>query len=352
MFEVLGAKRVKRSHLFQEEDVEESDASSRPLEPLALEIGVHDKHTKVDYGFDYEFITSDAVPVASTSKVVNEEDGSNEPEFQFRLFNTTAKKDATSQSSKIVANHKIRLSATPEPEVTTEAPSLQQARFVQPNRPDPYYFTAASSAAVKSQYQEAALTTGDVLCGANISWPGAALPWRCIQVRLAKSCKPRYNCSKSKTNTLILEERKRARPSKKRRTILKRRQELRNELAAQSKAAEETEREKRTRRNREKKVKRKERDKKKNADLGRAVEGEDDDDVEDDGRQVVAAIPNAAASLQAGVQRQEPPGPPTTTSQSIAKQAIAATASALTQRTPTAQAPAVARKVHPTAKAR
>jgi hypothetical protein len=360
MFEVPSAKRVKRSHLFRDEDGQDSETSSRPLSPTAPEVRMDERLAEIDYGFDYEYVVPESNRATATSKPVEEIDENQEPEFQFRLFSTKAKKDspAQSQASKSVADLKIRLSATPEPEATIETTSLENARFVQPNRPGSYYFTPSASNALTPQYQEVALSSEDVLAQAKTAWPGAALPWRCIQVQLLKTRKTNSDAANSTTSTITLETRKRARPSKKRRTLLKRRQELRHELAAQSKAAEETEREKRTRRNREKKVKRKERDKRKKADAeGGIDDGIEAQDVEGGNfetgnglEQRVAPISIATGAGPESRPSQKPTASAISSKRSVGERTSTAPSIVPAQRAPTSWTPADAKKIHPTAR--
>ncbi|KIV83455.1 hypothetical protein PV11_05478 [Exophiala sideris] len=262
MFEVPDAKRIKRSELFQGDISPQS--LSRSTSPIAADDQEEATPSKVDYGFEYDFITPDAKSAQPTETEAahepSNEDNNEEQEFDFRLFTTAPKHPS----------QPIRLSATPPPTDPTETPTLDQANFIRPNRPDSYYFTSAlapeSTQTLKSQYATAALSTTDVLSLAtSTKWPGTALPWRCIHVKLTKPTNPSQGRDrKSVTQQLDSStDSRRSRPSKKRRILLRKRLALRANLAAQAGHDEEAEREKRTRRNREKKVKRKEREKRK-----------------------------------------------------------------------------------------
>lgn len=229
--------------------------------------------TQVSYGFDYEFVG----PETRNTKALPPVDahGPEEPEYQFRFFATGPKPGTESTSlDQSTADVKVRLSATPEPVALAESLSLENARFVHPNRPETYYFTSALPDAtieeLRSQYSQAAVSAADILDRAqSTKWPGTSLPWRTIQVELLNKPPKPPSVSHSSTNANQASarhktEQSRTRPSKKRRILLRRRLALRSSLAAKTKAStEETEQEKRTRRNREKKVKRKEREKRK-----------------------------------------------------------------------------------------
>jgi hypothetical protein len=273
----LRGNRVKRSELFQEEEgvqsTHGSEASSRSASPIHDNDhhGAGDNGLKVDYGFDYDFITPDSVPkippTAHKPDAAADEEQEEEPEYQFHLFTsaskpTTTDSDPTTSIAKAKSTIRLSLTPPPDPAGLSISVSLDRAEFVQPNRPDGYYFTSAfpreSVDLLRSQYAEVAVSSSDVLYRAITSkWPGAAMPWRLIPVQLANRVR------EPRISNKVLPSSKRGRPSKKRRILQRRRLALRAELAAQAQKAEETEREKRTRRNREKKVKRKEREKRK-----------------------------------------------------------------------------------------
>ncbi|KAJ9605367.1 hypothetical protein H2200_010024 [Cladophialophora chaetospira] len=284
MFTVPDAKRIKRSHLFQNADSSEiSPASSRSSSPEEQQGDVHND-VEVSYGFEYEYVAPKSVGLNATTAdeapSLQPADEADEPEYQFRLFAPGPKGRAhRNEPESATTDVKIRLSATPEPTELAESLSLDKAHFVRPNRPDEYYFTSAlpeeTIGALRSQYADAATSTSDILLRAqSTKWPGTALPWRMIKVKLFN--KPSNPKAPNQTTPAKDKTNARSRPSKKRRILYRRRLALRSELTAQSKVAEETEREKRTRRNREKKVKKKEREKRKK--LG-ADGGEDGDNA-------------------------------------------------------------------------
>jgi hypothetical protein len=228
--------------------------------------------SKLDYGFDYDFISPSSAPAppfeteGTQKDEASNEDNDKEEEYHFRLFTSSTAKHSAQP---------IRLSPTPPPTDPTEPLSLDKTNFIRPHRPDSYYFTSAlapeSIQTLKSEYTTVAVSTADVLNFAtSTKWPGTALPWRCIHVQLINPTKaPSHGPglgsrdAVSQTNSATDSKRITGRPSKKRRILLRKRLALHANVAAQAQLFEEAEREKRTRRNREKKVKRKEREKRK-----------------------------------------------------------------------------------------
>lgn len=280
----LTVTRIKRSKLFHEDDgAYDSQASSRSVSPVDARNGNGDEHVNVNYGFEYDFVTSGpAMSEIRRSPQIDASGEAEEPEYQFRLFTSAPKSTPqVSHPATSTANTRIRLSPTPEPAALADALSLDKAHFLRPNRPQAYYFTSAlpekTVQGLKSQYNDIAVSTSDILSQAkSTKWPGTSLPWRLAHVELVKPvAKPNSLNQNTEASLGFGDPSLRGRskkPSKKRRILLRRRLALRQTRGAQAKAAEETEREKRTRRNREKKVKKKEREKRKK--LGTEREGD------------------------------------------------------------------------------
>lgn len=227
----------------------------------------HDQ-IQIDYGFEYDFISPIPDPLEASEAPpdigAGDEQDQAKPAYQFRLF-TSRPDSANKNTREDVLKPSIRLSPTPPPINLSESLSLDKAHFVRPHRPDSYYFTSSlpteTLSSLKSQFAEVALSSSDVLSLAEVTkWPGSALPWRVINVKLAM---PSWQTQKQ--TTPVASSLKSRKPSKKRRIILRRRLARAKEAAQLQKLAEETEKEKRTRRNREKKVKKKEREKRKKA---------------------------------------------------------------------------------------
>ncbi|EXJ93092.1 hypothetical protein A1O3_01648 [Capronia epimyces CBS 606.96] len=281
MFAVPGAKRIKRSELFEAGDSPPgSQADSRSGSPASP--GCRDSDGVVavpNYGFDYDFISHEVQVEAGLPEASNHAEngeGDQEQEYQFRLFTaaTSRPKAQTSQlQSPTSLRPTIRLSRSPSPSALDRAPGLDTAHFVRPYRPQTYYFTSAlpqeTIQTLRSQYVEVAVSTSEVLSRAkSASWPGSTLPWRVIHVELSNSPPSADQTAQSRSSAFVKahdasSSRSKSKPSKKRRIVLRRRLVKHNELVAEAMDAEMAEREKRTRRNREKKVKRKEREKRK-----------------------------------------------------------------------------------------
>lgn len=312
MFEVPEAKRIKRSaFLAANSDGNSSDGSgqsSRQVSPAHAE----GHQVEIDYGFEYDFVSPPQPAqksVVESGLVAEEEQKGEENDdekgqeneeatYQFRLFNQTQTNSSSSPLSKALqVQQAIRLSSTPEP----ESFSIETARFVRPRRPESYHFTSAlpeaTQALRKSQYEDVAVSTREVLLSASTTkWPGTALPWRVINISLNTTTttttttkSPPSSTSRPKRGPMQTEPsgsssqgpstrklqprtlpRPRPRPSKSRRILLRRQLAAKAEASQRQILTDAAEREKRTRRNREKKVKRKEREKLKKVTLAPA----------------------------------------------------------------------------------
>jgi hypothetical protein len=275
MFGVPEAKRIKRSEFLGADNTSHgSKNSSRQASPSHPED--HQLQVEVDYGFEYDFISPPedtqqrGNPISDIEPGEKEDEDGREATFQFRLFTKTTNKSSAlpSGSGGHHVHQAIRLSSTPEPTALTDEVSLENAGFIRPRRPDSYHFTSALPEAkqslLKSQFADVAMSTLDVLLNASTTkWPGAAVPWRVINVTLANSPKKVAQPLRLSQPTLKARPQPRPRPSKKRRILLRRQLAAKSEAKQQQKLSDEAEREKRTRRNREKKVKRKQREKQK-----------------------------------------------------------------------------------------
>lgn len=280
MFGVPEAKRIKRSEFLAADNTSDgSKNSSREASPSHPED--HQLQVEVDYGFEYDFISPpediqqpkllNTIPISDMrpGKKEDEDDDSQEATFQFRLFTITNNKSSALPPSPSGGQHvhqTIRLSPTPEPTALIGEVSLEKACFIRPRRPDSFHFTSALPEAkqslLKSQFADVALSTLDVLLNASTTkWPGAAVPWRVINLTLANP--PKKVAQPGRRSQPTFKAHPRPRPSKKRRILLRRQLVAKSEATKQQKLSDEAEREKRTRRNREKKVKRKEREKQK-----------------------------------------------------------------------------------------
>ncbi|KAI4238789.1 MAG: hypothetical protein L6R40_005644 [Gallowayella cf. fulva] len=136
------------------------------------------------------------------------------------------------------------------------SPEIKDPGFVQPARPQDYYFTAAESRHCQGRFGDVAVEGHDVVRESLVKWPGFQLPWRVITATFRSS---KRATSASSIVDAALED-KRKRPGKKRRIILRTKlqaMKARGEVARAAAAKKEAlAMEKRSRRNREKKLKR------------------------------------------------------------------------------------------------
>ncbi|EHY60077.1 hypothetical protein HRR83_006436 [Exophiala dermatitidis] len=288
MFHVPNAKRIKRSELFQVDDDSQSQAGSetgsRAGSPAQSDADTDAVVPVPNYGFEYEIVEAGEAP-NNRNQTPEQHDEEEEQEYQFRLFTTSSKpktgqqpSTTTTTTTTTTTKPTIRLSRTPSPvpEGLSLSLSLDKAHFINPSRPETYYFTASlpqeTIQILRRQYTEAALSTNDILVRAKATkWPGTSLPWRVIHVKKAadrtKKSSSQSNDDPGKVTVNVdgstVKSKSKSKPGKKRRIVLRRRLAKKAEFAAQAQVAELTEKEKRTRRNREKKVKRKEREKRK-----------------------------------------------------------------------------------------
>ncbi|KAK5103314.1 hypothetical protein LTS08_002727 [Lithohypha guttulata] len=274
MFEIPGAKRVKRTEFFERDN----DNEQRTL------IDGQKKHSDVDvdetlpdYGFDYEFI--DQTTTASTQQA--ETTSEKEQTFQFNLFRP-APQSSQKQSSALTPSTETTCQNTtgsvpalisirsPSPAVSQEA----ERGLYHTSRPDSYYLTSCvppeKQQRLRESYAAAAVTGNFILDTLSTRhWPGASLSWRVIhlptnrkQVVLQKtpSLTKLPSSSTVKGTAMINNENprtgRRPRPSKKRRDLLRDRAAKRQRIIDESKSKEEHEKEKRNKKNRERKLKR------------------------------------------------------------------------------------------------
>lgn len=189
-----------------------------------------------------------------------------EEEFEFRLFSTAA--GAASAPAKVV------LSASDD-----EDAARGDGAFVQPVRPQSYYFAGEATPEQQERYRWAAVTAEDIAAGASKRAWGLERPWRVVKISLS-SRKPSSRTAglvagvKTVSEDAAEDEPKRKRPGKKRRIAVRmkaRAEEEKREAARAKREAEEKSRiskeehllEKKKRLNREKKLKRRAKEKEK-----------------------------------------------------------------------------------------
>ena len=210
---------------------------------------------------------------------IPKEDKENEDCFEFRLFSRPTWNPVPSNETAVAP---VRI------DIRSPSPDIREIGFLEPRRPDDYYFTNGSSEQERKQYQSVAVSGEDILRQTEARWVrfilaanvitnscqlqyGCALPWRVITV---KNFQNLVTSNKSTPNKSV--STKKTRQGKKRRILLRKRLALTAEkeaIARISKVGKEAaEREKKTRLNRAKKVRRKEKEKaRKTIDLDKSV---------------------------------------------------------------------------------
>lgn len=272
----------------------------------------------IDYGFSYEFIdtVNDGPNEVPKPALLNDEEAQASKQeadpddaedrskdqaqtYEFSLFKPEVKTDQLEDGSGQAPKHYITI----RPRSPT--PTLAEAGIVR-QRPDGYYFTSSAppetQQTLKSQYAASAMSTADLIKLSQQPHQGMTMPWRVIHVAASRLVTPK-GVSEARIEGLPAarfaadEDRRRARPSKKRRTLLRQRVEARKQAMKsaeeQAKAAELAEREKRARRNREKKFKKRDRDKKKKLEARLSSGGGGDDGVNSDAGSPEAGSPGS-----------------------------------------------------------
>ncbi|KAI4130933.1 MAG: hypothetical protein LQ347_003188 [Umbilicaria vellea] len=250
MFGIPQGKRVRRE-----------DLHSRSLSPewstpdVALEALL-----RARFEDTYKPESTDAQPRSNNTALettIEEPDDETEA-FDFRLFSTSTRKSSNAAephdtSQKIV--------------IKSPSPESGEPGFTQPRRPESYYFTGASAPERRQRYEEVAISGPEIIKGQDIHYPGWALPWRVLTLKVnTRTGIAALSTSSGPPPTSTLPKK---RSGKKRRILI--RQKLARRTAQQRAEAaalaekEVADRAKRTQRNREKKVKKKQRDKAKRA---------------------------------------------------------------------------------------
>ena len=245
--------------------------------------------SKIDYPCEYDFIdvaqppdTNSDDKAATTEPHYEQSDLNDGPVFEFRLFASppdVTPANATSSTSKT----KTTIKLLPSPEVV-DIP-ISEGRFLRPARPKHHYFTSSLSSPLRSelrrQYAASAVSSRDVLQQASAQdWPGTALPWRVINVTVAKDG---LNSGPSGSEPLAPGKYPavgsgRKKPNKKRRIQLRKlllaRTAAANAKVRQTETAEEKEkalREKKTAKNRKIQLKRREKERQKKTEVKAAA---------------------------------------------------------------------------------
>ena len=278
MFDLPTAKRLKRSDFFDNEPIE-AQHDNIEEDVVAADKSIDDQIPS--YGFEYDFITQQTIEPSANVQTPDIQAEAEEA-FQFNLFKPASKPPipTTNDTNQILE---------PQPAlISLRSPSPQPTNIHFPtDRPPSYYFTASLSPAtlsrLRARYAECAITPATLQARASTPWPGTHLPWRIISLpAYAKQVvvhDPGTSAGSSLKPVLEPENRKRTRPSKKRRDLLKVKAERRVRVIDETKSKEEHEREKRSKKNRERKLKRRAKERKEREEArakGGDVEGNED----------------------------------------------------------------------------
>ncbi|MCJ1380126.1 hypothetical protein MMC17_003229 [Xylographa soralifera] len=244
------------THSIRREDLYSASVSTRSSSP---DQGVK-ALLKQQYGSLHQPPTKESSPVPAVAiaafrgHALDQTDAEEEDAYEFRLFARPAI-DALSSNGEPTKASRIVL--------RSPSPTVGQPGFVQPRRPDSYYFTTKATAEEESRYESAALSGEAVRAEQLRRWPGCELSWRVMTIKLSST----GSTNRSTVTSDVQAGKKRA--GKKRRIVLRKRlvlEKAKKAALSMSKIEREAaEREKRTRRNREKKVKKKEKEKLKKA---------------------------------------------------------------------------------------
>ncbi|MCJ1282408.1 hypothetical protein MMC26_001731 [Xylographa opegraphella] len=244
MLEVPNAKRVRRQDLYSTSTSPRSSSPDQNVKALL----------KQQYESLHQAPTGEASseplaePEASRGSALDQTDADEREDdgYEFRLFaqstiGTLSSKAEPTKPSRIVLR-------SPSPEVG-------QPGFIQPRRPDSYYFTTKATVEEESRYESAAVSGEAVQAEQLRRWPGCELSWRVRTIKLSSTGSTKLSAATSDVPA------RKKQAGKKRRIVLRKRlvlEKAKKAALSMSKAEREAaEREKRTRRNREKKVKRK-----------------------------------------------------------------------------------------------
>jgi Fungal protein of unknown function (DUF2011) len=271
MFEELEAKRIRRSDIFND-----ADSGSEELHEDAIATDDNDEGAAATpaYHFDYDLLENDSGKVTQfahlrvhqpTQENEAADERQEEEAFEFRLFSAPAALKTEDES-------KTPKSAPSKINIRSPTPDQQSdGRFVNPHRPLTYYFTPSGD---NSNFSLAAVSSDDVLTLSQSPWPGTQLPWRVIHLPSSKvSMTDVSSHAKSmlKVKGPDSANRRKGKPSKKRRILLRTRAKR---VIDKAKEKEDHLREKKTRLNREKKIKRKAKEKAEKAKLAGAGQHE------------------------------------------------------------------------------
>ncbi|KAK4203909.1 hypothetical protein QBC40DRAFT_274128 [Triangularia verruculosa] len=270
MFEVPGAKRVRREDLYSssdEEDVQDNGASPQDADILrqklssllAIDLAAPPPQNATEV--DVSMVDADQEPAKLPSE---NEANQEEEEFVFRLFSS--------------APVQTVVLAPKDDEVIASA---EDVPFKE--RPISYYIQQPLSPEEQEKIRHSALSGQDVLALSKQRAWGLEVPWRVTKIEIVSNKKPVKSTGGGKV--VEEEDKKKKRPGKKTRIKLRIREQKRKEEEGKKLTKEEHLKEKKKRLNREKKLKRRQKEKAKKAVNGTAdgQEGGGDKMSEDEG---------------------------------------------------------------------
>ncbi|RAK94997.1 DUF2011 domain-containing protein [Aspergillus ibericus CBS 121593] len=280
MFDLPNAKRVRRDELL-------SRTSTSPSPSPPPESSLTNAHQRLSELLNLDSLLAPA-PTSTPQQPDNHTDNLNEDEeqeFEFRLFsapaptstttatkkNDTTTKDSNPTEEKPAQKLRIRVRSP-----TPGAVGTEDGRFVKPFRGWEYYFSAPGLMAgtgegveeeerlrvKRREFEDVAVSGGEVVRFAGVKWPGCHLPWRVVTLKTQqKGKKGSGDADADAATTCVRDPAERAptslkKPGKKRRIQLRKRVTAAEAKKKKEEEAKLLEAEKRNRKNRERKIKR------------------------------------------------------------------------------------------------
>ncbi|MCJ1430866.1 hypothetical protein MMC27_000216 [Xylographa pallens] len=245
MFGVPNAKRVRR------EDLYSASASPRSSSPdQGVKALLKQQYESLHHPLSREASSVPVVEIEASCRdtldQANPKEEEEEEAYEFRLFARPAIESFSTKGEPTKASQII---------LRSPSPVIGRPEFLQPRRPDSYYFTNQATVEEESRYASAALSGETIRAEQLRCWPGCELSWRVMTIKLSST----GSTEPSTVTSDVQAAKKRA--GKKRRIVLRKRlvlEKAKKAALSMSKVERDVaEREKRTRRNREKKVKKK-----------------------------------------------------------------------------------------------
>ena len=273
--------RVKRSELFNDENVDDQFSMRDSLDPTTVaDEATHLATQPLGYEFEYDFVEQQQITPRTEESPPQAGVSQGDEAFEFRLFGTTKaskpaevtpEESASKNTSSAVALISIR-SPTPDAQ-------RSDGRFVRPSRPQSFYFTAALSedeaASLNRQFISAAIAGHDVVSrSVSTGWPGTHLPWRVLHIPRASS---KVSPDDSQDTGKVAAKTKKCKMSKRRRIMLRQKSAAVEAAKIREQEKEVEMRAKKSAKNRKQQLRRREKERQKKQEVGG---GNEDDDSE------------------------------------------------------------------------